>query len=104
MKFLPLAEQTGYIVDIGRHVTRKALSDYAQWSRTNERNRPLFVSTNLSATLQSAMAREFLDMVSPAGVERWPRRDHRDRTAGREYGRRGEHARPEGRLSASQSR
>jgi EAL domain-containing protein (putative c-di-GMP-specific phosphodiesterase class I) len=71
MKFLPLAEKTGYISDIGRHVTREALRDFSQWTHTSESSTPLFVSINMSATgLSSAgMAEELLDMVASARVE-----------------------------------
>jgi EAL domain-containing protein (putative c-di-GMP-specific phosphodiesterase class I) len=71
MKFLPLAEQTGYIVDIGRHVTRRALKDFSAWTRTSKGDVPLFVSVNMSATGLSnpGMAHELLDMVSTARVD-----------------------------------
>ncbi len=71
--FLPLAEETGYITDIGRHVTRQALSDLSEWTGLVGGNKPLFVSINMSATGLSSpgMAREFLDMVSTANVEPW---------------------------------
>lgn len=71
MKFLPLAEQTGYITDIGRHVTGQAMNDLSEWSRTSEGDEPLFVSINMSATGLSSpgMADELIDMVSSTRVE-----------------------------------
>lgn len=73
-RFLPLAEETGYIVDVGRHVTRQALGDLAQWQRASARADSLFVSINMSATgvANPGMAPEFVEMIELAGVP--PRR------------------------------
>jgi EAL domain-containing protein (putative c-di-GMP-specific phosphodiesterase class I) len=70
MEFLPLAEETGYIADIGRHVTRQALKDFSVWDRMVKTNEPMFVSINMSATGLSTpgMAHELLGMISNAHV------------------------------------
>jgi EAL domain-containing protein (putative c-di-GMP-specific phosphodiesterase class I) len=46
--FLPLAEETGFVVDIDRRVRELALTQLGHWQRAL-RGRPLFVSVNLSA-------------------------------------------------------
>jgi EAL domain-containing protein (putative c-di-GMP-specific phosphodiesterase class I) len=46
--FLPLAEETGFIVDIDRRVRELALTQLGTWQRQLA-GRPLFVSVNLSA-------------------------------------------------------
>lgn len=73
MTFLPLAEETGYITDIGRHVTRQALNDLAEWGKAVVRDIPLFVSINMSASGLSSpgLSGEFLEMVETAQVDPW---------------------------------
>lgn len=44
--FIPVAEQSGVIVGLGRWVLRQACADAARWQATAER--PLFVSVNVS--------------------------------------------------------
>jgi len=49
LDFIPLAEQTGLIVQIGRHVLREACRSLAQWHREHPRYAHLTVAVNLSA-------------------------------------------------------
>jgi diguanylate cyclase (GGDEF)-like protein len=49
MEFVPLAEQTGQIVQIGRHVLREACRTLAGWHRSYPHFAHLTVSVNLSA-------------------------------------------------------
>ena len=46
LDFIPLAEETGLIIDIGRWVLRTACSDYQLWQK--QQNFPLILSVNLS--------------------------------------------------------
>jgi EAL domain-containing protein (putative c-di-GMP-specific phosphodiesterase class I) len=48
-RFLPLAEETGYITDIGRHVAGQAMHDLALWKQDDPPEPGLWVSVNMSA-------------------------------------------------------
>jgi diguanylate cyclase (GGDEF)-like protein len=48
-QFIPLAEETGLIVPLGRWVLREALGQAVQWSRAHDRARPLNISVNVSS-------------------------------------------------------
>ncbi len=47
--FIPLAEETGAILDIGRHVLRAACIQVAWWNGTSPAAAPLEISVNISA-------------------------------------------------------
>jgi diguanylate cyclase (GGDEF)-like protein/PAS domain S-box-containing protein len=49
LDFIPLAEQTGLIVPIGRYVLREACRQMSAWHRDYRTHPPLTVSVNLSA-------------------------------------------------------
>jgi diguanylate cyclase (GGDEF)-like protein/PAS domain S-box-containing protein len=49
VSFIPLAEETGAILDIGRHVLRAACIQVAWWNGTSPGAPPLEVSVNISA-------------------------------------------------------
>jgi EAL domain-containing protein (putative c-di-GMP-specific phosphodiesterase class I) len=49
LDFIPLAEQTGLIVPIGRFVLREACRQMSAWHREHDTRPPLTVSVNLSA-------------------------------------------------------
>ena len=46
--FIPLAEDTGTIGDIGRHVLRTACAQAAAWTAAGDADRPVEISVNLS--------------------------------------------------------
>lgn len=73
-KFIPLAEETGRIVEIGRWVLEEAVRQHAAWCRQWARMRNLYVSVNLSgvqlfddgilALVSDTLAMEGLDASS----------------------------------------
>lgn len=74
-RFLPLAEETGYVADIGRHVLERATRDLGCWRRDRSAVSGLWVSVNMSAAelADSSVAhrvREVLDRerIDPAGL------------------------------------
>jgi diguanylate cyclase (GGDEF)-like protein/PAS domain S-box-containing protein len=46
--FIPLAEETGLIVEIGRQVLRESCRQFMSWRESNEAARRMFLSVNLS--------------------------------------------------------
>ena len=52
--FLPLAEETGLIVPVGRFVLRRACESLCRWQESQPHNRELYVSVNLGAQELSA--------------------------------------------------
>jgi EAL domain-containing protein (putative c-di-GMP-specific phosphodiesterase class I) len=48
-EFLPVAEQTGLIVEIGRHVLARAVKQARSWQLASPRHAALIVSVNVSA-------------------------------------------------------
>jgi diguanylate cyclase (GGDEF)-like protein/PAS domain S-box-containing protein len=48
-EFIPLAEETGFIVDLGLFVLDRATRQLAAWQRATRLRYPLFVSVNLSS-------------------------------------------------------
>jgi diguanylate cyclase (GGDEF)-like protein/PAS domain S-box-containing protein len=48
-RFIPLAEDTGLIVPIGRWVLGEALRQAAAWNRTDAKGQPLTIAVNVSA-------------------------------------------------------
>jgi diguanylate cyclase (GGDEF)-like protein/PAS domain S-box-containing protein len=53
-RFMPLAEETGLIVPLGRWVLDEALRQAATWNRTDVGARPLSISVNVSAAQLNA--------------------------------------------------
>lgn len=70
-RFLPLAEETGHIVDIGWHVTRQALRDLRAWQREAPSEPPLWVAVNLSAVGIAVphLAQQVGEVVAAAGTD-----------------------------------
>ncbi len=60
--FIPLAEETGSIVAIGRHVLRRAALDASEWRRHSGRD--LFISVNVSTRQLRGLA--LVDFVAEA--------------------------------------
>ena len=48
-QFITLAEETGHIVQLGSWVLRQAAADTVRWQRRVPRERPLYISVNVSA-------------------------------------------------------
>jgi EAL domain-containing protein (putative c-di-GMP-specific phosphodiesterase class I) len=71
-RFLPLAEQTGYIADIGAHVLSTAAHQLAAWQRSfRGPTAPLWMSVNLSASgLNRAGTLELVaGVIDDAGID-----------------------------------
>ena len=70
-KFIPLAEQTGLIVPIGRWVLREACSQVMRWRRDHPETAPRGVSVNLSARqmYDPHLIEDVFDALSESGME-----------------------------------
>ena len=71
-RFLPLAETTGYITDIGKLVTGHVLGDLAAWHKGSVASSPLlWVSINMSAVGLASpdVVRHLVEDVSKAGLD-----------------------------------
>ena len=83
-EFVPLAEETGLVVELGRWVLEAAADEAARWQVEHEQ--PFVVSVNLSARqlAQPGLAERLSEVIERSGVA--PRepvpRDHRERVDG----------------------
>ncbi len=70
-KFIPLAEQTGLIVPIGRWVMREACFQLARWQRAHPETAPRSVSVNLSVRQMHdpRLLEDVFDALSDSGLE-----------------------------------
>jgi diguanylate cyclase (GGDEF)-like protein len=72
LAFIPLAEETGLIVPIGRWVLETACRQASKWhrARTDVNARPLFVSVNLSARqfMQSDLVEDVAAILGETGL------------------------------------
>jgi EAL domain-containing protein (putative c-di-GMP-specific phosphodiesterase class I) len=69
-RFLPLAEETGYVSDIGKHVTIQALADLATWQAIQRSGTALWVSVNMSAVGLSRphISQRIAELLDSSGV------------------------------------
>jgi len=70
-RFLPIAEATGYVVDIGRHVAYEAARALREFQRINSATTPLWMSVNVSAVELSRpnILGEFDALLAKAGID-----------------------------------
>jgi diguanylate cyclase (GGDEF)-like protein len=73
LAFIPLAEETGLIVPVGKFVLQTACRQAAKWhaSRTDPDATPLFVSVNLSARefMQADLLEDVADILAETGID-----------------------------------
>jgi diguanylate cyclase (GGDEF)-like protein len=69
-EFFPLAEETGQIVDIGRHVLREACRQARAWEEADPAGEPLRMHVNLSVVelLDPGLMPAIRDAVDSAGI------------------------------------
>jgi diguanylate cyclase (GGDEF)-like protein/PAS domain S-box-containing protein len=59
MEFIPVAEETGLIMPLGRYVLREALAQLKQWEQLELPHRPIVMSVNLSG--RQLLSGQFLE-------------------------------------------
>jgi EAL domain-containing protein (putative c-di-GMP-specific phosphodiesterase class I) len=73
LAFIPLAEETGLIVPVGKVVLQAACGQAAKWrrARLDPDGRPLFVSVNLSARqfIQAELVEDVAAILAEMGLE-----------------------------------
>jgi diguanylate cyclase (GGDEF)-like protein len=71
MSFIPLAEETGLIVDIGRHVLREACQQVVQWHRLHPDTEPWTINVNVSGRQleDPALAHDVARVLDETGIE-----------------------------------
>ncbi|BFV56261.1 hypothetical protein KCMC57_up13650 [Kitasatospora sp. CMC57] len=70
-QFITLAEESGQIVPLGAWVLRRATAEAARWQRAGGRDRPLYVSVNVSARQfrDPGFVEVVLDALEGCGME-----------------------------------
>jgi len=70
-RFIPLAEETGLVVPLGRWVLREALRQTIEWSIRVPRARSLFISVNVSAVQLKApsILADVQEALASSGIE-----------------------------------
>ncbi len=70
-RFLPIAEETGHIVDIDHWVLHSACERVAEWNRANPDQAPLYAGVNLSARSfwRSGLVGRVLDILQETGLD-----------------------------------
>jgi diguanylate cyclase (GGDEF)-like protein len=69
-EFIPTAEETGLILEIGRWVLRQAITDMAAWQRDLEHPcQSLAVNVSMSELQSDTYADEVIDLLATAGLD-----------------------------------
>lgn len=70
-QFLPFAEATGYITDIGHQVATEAMLALRDFQRVSQADTPLWVSVNVSAVgiSTSGIVRRFRDLLAATSID-----------------------------------
>jgi EAL domain-containing protein (putative c-di-GMP-specific phosphodiesterase class I) len=70
-QFLPFAEATGYITDIGHQVASEAMLALRDFQRVSQADTPLWVSINVSAVgiSTSGIVRRFRDLLAATSID-----------------------------------
>jgi diguanylate cyclase (GGDEF)-like protein len=71
LEFIPLAEDTGLIVDIGQWVLREACCQMAEWQKQSPANRSLILSVNLSSRqfAQTSLIQQISGILQQSGLD-----------------------------------
>ena len=69
-QFIPLAEETGQIIPLGRLLLRQAVTDAAAWNRGGARTPPLTIAVNVSIQQfrDPGFAQEVIELLETAGL------------------------------------
>ena len=70
-RFIPLAEETGMIISLGRWVLHTACRVVGEWQKTRKRQQPVLLSVNLSARqlVDEHIVADVADALSASGLE-----------------------------------
>lgn len=70
-RFLPIAEETGHIMDIDLWVLESACQKVAEWNRANPEQEPIFAGVNLSARSfwRAGLVEQIIDVLDKAGLD-----------------------------------
>lgn len=69
VEFIPIAEKTGCIINIGKWVIRKALSDFAEWKKTYGYNGVISINISAIQLKEKDFARMLIDSTKEFELE-----------------------------------